>query len=387
MQRRTFGVHVAAFVVVLGVLDGALGVIWPALRDTFHRPLSDLGLLSIVATACYFLGGAVFGPLARRTTIERLVVASCAVSAGFCFMWAAASAWAVVLVALGGFGLGRGLLDAAGNAGVSNDIRRLGWLHAGWSVGGACGPLLVAGLASAATWRVPIVVLGSTAALLSASALVVRREAVVVVPDPVASSGQTAARGSTAILLVTFAAYTAAEAGPTAWVYVYLTEGRGVDATPAAVMVASFWIALTLGRVALGVAGRRLRAEPIIGGSCVAFSAALTLLWLAPAGVAWVALPAAGVATAAVFPVLVNITPRLVGEQAEHRTIGFAIAAAAVGGPAAIYIEGIVAEHIGTKSFGPSLVLATAPLGATAVALLTRLRHLRGAAITAEAGG
>jgi fucose permease len=379
MHRRTFAVHIAAFVVVLGVLDGALGVLWPGLRAAFHRPLSDLGLLSIVATACYFLGGVAFGPLARRTTIERLVVGSCAVSAVFCFMWAAAGAWAVVLLALGGFGLGRGLLDAAGNAGVSTDIRRLGWLHAGWSVGGACGPLLVAGLASVGSWRVPIVVLGSAAALLSAAAVVLRREAAVSAPEPEVPSNQTT-RGSTAILLATFAAYTAAEAGPTAWAYVYLTEGRHVSTTPAAVMVATFWVALTLGRVALGVVGGRVRVEPVIARSCLAFSAALIVLWLAPVGVAWAALPAAGAATAAVFPVLVNVTPQLVGAHAEHRTIGLAIAAAAVGGPAAIYLEGIVAGHMGTKSFGLSLVVATLPLAATAVALLTRLRRVRSAA-------
>jgi fucose permease len=377
MPRRTFAVHVAAFVVVLGVLDGALGVLWPALRQAFHRPLSDLGLLSVVATACYLLGGAAFGPLARRRSIEALVVGSCGASAVFCLVWAGAGAWSVVLISLGGFGLGRGLLDAAGNAGVSGDIRRLGWLHAGWSVGGACGPLLVAALASVGSWRVPVVVLGVTTASLTAAAALVRRQPrAVTSDDAVLLPRPQAMRSSAAILLATFAAYTAAEAGPTAWAYIYLTEARHMSGTQAAVVVALFWIALTLGRVALGVAGTRGRPDRIVAVSCGAFTGALSLLWLAPTGVAWLALPAAGVATAAIFPVLVNVTPELVGTDAEHQTIGLAIAAAAVGGPAAIYLEGIAAGHLGTTSFGPSLVVATLPLVATASVLLRRLRRL-----------
>ena len=373
MSRRTAVVQFLAFVVVLGVPDGAIGVLWPAMRHSFDRPLGDLGVLALAGTVLYFLGGLVFAALTHRRRPSRLILSSCVVAAAAAAGWAWAGDWIVVLVAIAVFGLARGVLDAAVNASAADGIRTLGWMHAGWAVGGSVGPILVAALAGAGSWRLPVAVIAISAAAVSVGAAVVRRQFAESLHTPTPTSEFEPARPRLAevAIVATFFVYTAAEIGPIAWGYVYLTEDRRLGSTAAAVVIASFWAGLTLGRVLLAVAGHRMDAARLLDRCCVVVTAATAVAWLGPTPVVVAAMPMAGLGFAAMFPSLVNLTPKVVGRHAGERVIGLSIAAAALGGPLAVLVEGRLAEHVGVASIGPCLF-------AFAVALLAVNRWLSG---------
>lgn len=370
-----FIVEFAAFVVVLGIPDGALGVLWPGMRGTFHRAVGDLGYLAVAGTLLYLLGGLAYAWLSGRASNGVLVAVACGASALTAGAWAIAGNWAALLVAFGGFGVGRGVLDAAVNAESAHQIKRLGWLHAGWSVGGATGPLLVAALAGVASWRLPVAIVALAAVAVTAAAVApVRGHAYDgVTSQPRRSAPLPVLR--TGLVLGAFACYTAAEIGPCAWGYVYLVDDRHVSTNVAAATVALFWIALTAGRIALGMYGDRVDSMTVLVSSGVVLVVALALLWAAPAGAAWVSMPLAGLSSAAVFPVLVNVTPTVVGRDAADRAIGLAIAAAAIGGPATVLAQGLAANAAGVGVLAPAMLIPAFLLLAPIAALLRMIQR------------
>src|SRR3954469_23371341 len=367
-MTRTAALRVGIFIVVLGVPDGAVGVLWPSMRSAFHRPLGDLGVLVVVMTALYVVGGIVFARLSHLLPVATVLRASCVLSVASTAAWLAAPTWPAVLGGVAVFGLARGVIDSAANAASAGRIRELGWLHAGWAVGGTIGPLLVAATVSGSQWR------GAVAVITALSAVVTIGAFLVAEPGAVSADGDRPRSASapfraTAVVATVFAAYTAAETGPVSWGYSYLVDERHLDTTAAALGVASLWLALVAGRVALGAAGHRVDEMKLLARCCAVLVAALLLLWLAPTAIAVVALPLVGIASAPIFPLLINRTPMMVGPAATGRVVGIAVAAAAVGGPMAVLVEGRIADAAGVWAIAPCLVVAALAFAASCIPL------------------
>src|SRR4051794_14091925 len=238
--------------------DGALGVMWPALRSAFHRPLGDLGVLVIVMTALYVAGGIVFSRLSHLMAVPTVIRASCVLAVVSTAGWLVAGSWWAVLVAVAVFGLARGVIDSAVNAASAGNIRELGWLHAGWAVGGTLGPLLVAATVSGSQWRGAVAVIAGLSAVVTLAALALSEHDAATETEHQPQPTAFAPLSATLVVATVFAAYTAAESGPVAWGYVYLVDERHLHATAAALGMALLWLALVAGRVALGAAGHRI---------------------------------------------------------------------------------------------------------------------------------
>ena len=316
-MTRTAALRVGIFIVVLGVPDGAVGVLWPSMRAAFHRPLGDLGVLVVVMTALYVVGGIVFSRLSHLLPVATVLRASCVLSVASTAAWLAAPSWPAVLAAVAVFGLARGVIDSAANAASAGRIRELGWLHAGWAVGGTLGPLIVAATVSGSQWRGAVAVITALCAVVTIGAFLVAEPGAVSADDDRPRSASAPFR-ATAVVATVFAAYTAAETGPVSWGYSYLVDERHLDTTAAALGMASLWFALVAGRVALGTAGHRVDEMKLLARCCAVLIAALLLLWLAPTAIAVVALPLIGIASAPIFPLLINRTPMMVGPAATH---------------------------------------------------------------------
>src|SRR3954462_15749271 len=172
-MTRTAALRVAIFIALLGLPDGAIGVLWPSLRTAFDRPIGDLGVLVVVMTGLYVAGGVVFSRLSDRIAIPTAVRASCLLSVASTTGWLLARTWSAVLAAVALFGLARGVLDSAVNAAAAGRIRELGWLHAGWAVGGTLGPLLVAATVPGSQWRGAVAVITALSAVVTIGAFVV----------------------------------------------------------------------------------------------------------------------------------------------------------------------------------------------------------------------
>jgi len=367
LDPRVAGAAVSfgSFVVILGIPDGLLGVLWPTMRRTLHRPLADLAVLVVAGTVLYIVGGLAGDRVERALRPHTTLLVATVVALAALLGWALAGSWWVILVSLAVLGLVKGVLDAVLNAAAALEggVRRLGFLHASWAVGGMLGPVIVAALAGAGAggWRGAVFVVAGAAAMLvplaAVSAAPSRGAADRTDPGPGEPPGMRTRRAQRAGLVATtiaFVAYTAAESGPVSWGATYLVDDRGLDTSSAAAAVAVFWAALTVGRLALALP-QRWPAAGVLEASCCLFVAGMALFWLLPGGYAVIGLPVAGLGSATIFPLFVALTPRRLGAAITGRAVGYSIAAAAVGGPLAVALFGVLASHHGTRVLAPCL--------------------------------
>lgn len=362
---RTAIIAVAAFV-VLGMPKAAFAVAWPTAADDLGKDISQLGLLVSLYVGGYLAGTLSMGRLDGRYGTGRLLTFAAALAATAIAGYAAAGSWTVLAGAAIVLGLAGGWLDAGMNAHVAvhRGARVMGWIHAGFGIGSALGPLAMTGLlASGAGWRAGywgmVVLQGAVfVSLLStrdAWGSDRRRSPRVPVPNTPAVR----------LTLALFFLYVGLEVAAGQWGYTLLTEGRGISGKTAGLAVTGFWVALTGMRILLGLAGDRMQPGRVAGVGTVAAAGLTTMLWWSPAQ--WVdvaALVGIGAALGPVFPLQTLMTPRRVGAEATPSMVGLQMAAASVG---AIVIPGGLGPLIGRFGVGVVAPVLAASAGALVI--------------------
>lgn len=165
-----------------------------------------------------------------------------------------------------------------------------------------------------------------------------------------------------------FVVYVSLEVTVGQWAFTSLTQHRGLGEFAASTWVSLYWIALTAGRLWLGLAGHRVPVQRLLGLSVTGASVAAVMLWaggpIAPAG-----LLVAGLALSIVFPLLMLLTPERVGAERAAAAVGWQTAAAsigAVGGPA---LAGVILDSLGIQAYGPIALAMAASLAVVVTAL------------------
>ncbi|HVM52781.1 MAG TPA: MFS transporter [Acidimicrobiales bacterium] len=355
-----------AALAAVGVFDGALGVAWPSMRATFDQPLAALGAVYAAYTGAYFVTSLASGWVLERvgTGVAMLAIAGTAIAGTATF--ALAPGWSVVLVGAAVLGVSGGAADVTLNHEVAqhHGMRAIGFLHAAWGLGATAGPLVVtAFVAGGRTWRlafVPVVVIQTV--LLFAYVGVRRDWPAVPRRRDVPDDAEPLDRVGLAVSVALFVLYVGIEAGTGAWAFTLLTESRGLSAATAGAWTAAYWLALTAGRVALGISGERRSPDAVLSASVLAALASTALLWGDPAGVGHLALVPLGLSLASVFPVLVALTPVRLGVHRAARALGVQIAASAVGGVTFPAVLGLGAQAWGTDALAPMLTACAAGL-------------------------
>lgn len=349
----------------LGVREAGLGLAWQPMRASFDLPLDALGLLLAAITIGYLTATATTGRVLPRWGIgAHLVVSASAVAAGLAAV-AVAPQWWIVLVAAALVGLGLGLIDGGLNThvAVGGHGRLLNLLHGSFGVGATLGPLaVVAVLGAGLSWRWGVGSLAAVTAAVGVGLFVVRhRWGPTGTAQPGVIHPRPRGRALVVIVLtaVTFACYTACEVS-VGYLTIELLGGRGMEATTAARWIASFWAALTVGRLAMGAWGARWSPDLVvwIGGAVAAVGS--FVLWLTPESVAPFGLAIIGLGLAGVFPALVAVTPRRVGVDVAPWAVGIELAAAAGGAAAGPGLLAVVVDGRGAAVVAPALLGAVA---------------------------
>ena len=385
--RQALALACTAFVAV-GVQVGALGVVWPSMREDLDRPLGDLGLLSVLLTAGFGLSALAHGRTVRILAPGAALAVAGALYAAGCLAFALGS-WPVVVAGAVVLGAAAGELEAALNAHVAarHGVRAMNLVHGMFGVGATLGPLLATALLGAGAdprlaFAAMAIVGLALAAGFGATSPTWAGGADRPEDGTVGGGGAERARlpGRTRWLLLavlaTFCAYTAIETVTGQWSFTLLTEDRGLDERAAGWVVSAYWAALTLGRFAIGAAGGRLTSRRVLDASVPA--AALVVVVVAAGGppITAAAIVVAGLCFAGVFPALVSLTPARFGPRLAASVMGWQLAAGAVGvglGPA---VAAVAVEGSGPGAVGPVLVGISALL---LVAHLTARRLAAGA--------
>lgn len=371
-------VAVATFV-VLGMPKAAFGVAWPSVAGDLGRGIGDLGAMVAVFVAGYLAGSLSVGRLVGRLGTGQVLATAAAAATGAVAGYAVAGSWPILLAAAVLLGLSGGLLDAGLNAHVAlhRGAKVMGWLHAGFGVGSAMGPLLItAFLAGGGGWRpgfwVIAVLQGGVAAAL-----------VITVPVWDGGAGRPVrgrvARSPVVVLtLAVFAVYVGLEVAAAQWAYTLLTEGRGLSESAAGLAVTGFWVALTGSRVLLGIAGDRAPAAGVAGAGTLGAVVFTLLLWWYPAGWAGpAALIGLGAVLGPIFPLQTLLTPLRVGGPATATMVGYQMAAASAG---AILLPGGLGLLVGWH--GPRVVAPLLVAAAAALVVVGEAARRRGGIVT-----
>lgn len=374
--RWALPIALVAFV-ALGLPDAMLGVAWPSMRATFDQPLAALGQLLLAGTFGYLTGSTASGFVSDRFGTRAVLVGSALAWAAAMLAFAAAPAWPLLLLGIVALGIGGGGIDAGLNAFVAlrHGPGAMNLLHGCYGIGATIGPLvLTAVLAGGRSWRLPYVgLLALQLGLVVAYALTGRawggrRPPRGAASRPVAIPWALAAAG-----LALFFVYTGVEVATGQWSYTFLTTARAAPPTAAGVAVSAFWAGLTVGRFGAALAGRRVAPLALLHASVVVTIVALALFWWSPApAVGYAGLVLAGVGLAPVFPALVTLTPRRVGEDVAARVVGLQLGAAGSGASLAPAGVGVLLQWGGTALLAPCLLaggVVLAALHVVAVAL------------------
>lgn len=347
---------------MLGLVDGALGVAWPSMRDTFDRGLSDLGLLLFFGSTGYLLASIGYGWLHSVLGTGTLLGGGSVLMVVGIAGIAGAPAWGLVAVAAILLGLGGGLVDTGMNAHAALvfDVGSINLLHACYGAGASLGPIVVTlSLVATGIWRAGYAVLAVLQVLVAVAVWTRRSRWAGAEPDLIGDVPVAGRRHQLWLHLILFFLYTGIEVATGQWAFTLLSEGRGMETVAAGVWVAVYWGGLTVGRFGFGVVGNRLAPSRILGGSMLMSLLGIAILWLDIFGIGVVGLPIAGLGFAAVFPTLVALTPARIGRVRSTRSMGFQLAAANLGAAGVPWMLGILAEEGGLEALGPGLFVTT----------------------------
>jgi fucose permease len=353
---------------LLGMPYAALGVAWPSIADDLGRSLGDLGFLLVGTTVGYVSATLANGWMTHRFGTGLVLPLASGLAAASIAAFAAAPSLPVLVGVAAVLGMAGGAVDAGMNSyvAVHGSARVMGWLHAVFGFGSALGPLITTVLLSTgASWRTAFWVLAAAQAAVAVGFVPIRATW----PQKVVRS-QPAPHLPRRFLpvmlaaLATFALYTGVEVAAGEWSFSLFTEGRDIGLETAGYLVTGYWVALTVGRIALGLAGDRVTLRGLLTVSLVGTAVGSAVLWWSP--VTWVGasgLLITGFFLAPIFPVLMLITADVLGAEYAPWAVGYQIAAAGMG---AAVIPGVVGALVGSRG----IVIAGPVIAVTAFLLL-----------------
>jgi len=382
--------------IILGLPDGMLGTAWPAMRHSFGEPVGDLGLILLVNTIGSVVVAAFVGRLIQRLGVSALlaVASSCAALGAIGYV-AAPGLW--LILAIGPLlGAAAGMMDGGLNTAIAltGRPRLLNLLHGFYGIGTAVGPLVVTAAILAGSWRPAYLLL--VALDVTAAALWIGHHRRVPAPGalgppapggpgpgpdvtgPAAAWSRRRVVSALTLGLIVFFVYTGLEVSAGQWETSYLRGHLDLSASSAGLAAFGYWGALTAVRIGLALPARPVPARLVIGWGMAASVAAAALIWWQPSTAVVVAgFVILGAALAGIFPALIAITPRRIGDQRAQHAIAWQVGAAAVGGSGISALLGLLIDSTSLAILGPA-ILALALLLVLANCALARLAPLSG---------
>jgi fucose permease len=367
----------AGFVLV-GVKNGAAGVLLVAQMNDYGVNRATIGLTFFAVSAGYVLASLSAGPLVSRFgfRIALAVAGGLAFLAGGLYL-ATRPPFVMFVLALVITGYGTGALESMLNAylaafdGATTLLNRL---HAFFGVGALIGPVLAAWITSFASWRVVWLVMAAACVPLAAGFLAAYpgRAGVAApetpgapgtqvapgVPDPAPRGLLASALRERGVLLgaAMLVVYVGLEISVGNWAFSYLVQARGLPATVAGYLVSGYWLGLTLGRFLISpVAARVGVSTAVMMYTCLAgVTATIVLAWLSPTALlAGLVLMPLGFFLGPVFPTTMASAPRLTRPALVPTAIGVMNAASVGGGSALPWLAGLLAQGTGMWTLLP----------------------------------
>ncbi|WP_165772087.1 MFS transporter [Niveispirillum lacus] len=345
----------------LGLPDGLPGVTWPFIRETFDRPLGNLGILLICGTGGYLFSGLAGGSIVRRTGLGTVLTVSSAAMVVSLATYALTPSFYLLIPAAILGGLASGAIDTGINLYGARRFspRVMNWLHGSWGLGATAGPLLMtAAITSGAGWRWGYALIALILTGMAVMFLVTMRRW----EEAKAAHGDGSGSGIVAIApfadalrhpviwlnAALFMVYCGVEMAAGQWLFTLLTRQHTIDVGVAGTIAGLYWGALTFGRLVFGQVTARVRPlNALRAGLAIALVSALLFAWFPTPAIGMAAALGLGFGLAPTFPTLVSLTPVRVGDAIAPHAVGFQMTAAGAGATLIPGALGWLAQHLG----------------------------------------
>ena len=355
--------------IAIGAPGAAIGVAWPAMRDTWSLPTASLGILLLALTSGYLTGAFVSGRIATRLGMGSTLIVSSAIIFGGLLGFGLAPDWLPLIAAAVLLGIGQGTIDAGLNLYFANHFnsRMMNWLHASFSIGATLGPFIVQLTSSTGQgWRIVwlVIALGQ---LVLCLAFFLTRAGWHLTGRPAEHTGAdtpsikaTLRMPGVLLGMALFFVFVGIESTAGSWSFTLFSETRVIDSSLAATWVGLYWASFALGRIVFGVVADKLPAVPSIRILLLAVLLGALMFSVSDRpSISVAGLLLIGFAQAPVFPLLITATPQRLGAGHATNAIGFQISAAGLGIAGLPALVGFVASFSSLEILGPFLALST----------------------------
>lgn len=343
----------------IGIAEGGLGVLLPSIMQAFQLTPASVTLLFLSQITGYIVAAFTSSLLSNHMGLARmLLIASITLTTALC-IYASSPFWFVMVAAGTLLGLGIGLIDAGINTYIVNDPRHanaIGLLHGFYGTGALLGPAVATTLLNLnSSWRMVYGVFAGVVGVLVFGLLWTVGANYRPLTQRAAVSGTDARTNlriaiQTPIVLVSgllLLVYVGTEVSIGNWAYSVQTISRNTPELIAGYSISAYWMGLTLGRLGLGLAMKRLGAVRTIDLSLALLVMGLLVWWLFPNQL-W-SLPVLGLALAAIFPTTMVLMPRRIDASLVPAAIGFLASVGSLGAASIPTGMGWIANQIGLE--------------------------------------
>ena len=342
----------------LGLPDSLLGSAWPVMQGELSVPLSSVGLLTMLISACTIVTSLFADRVVNRFGTGVVTAVSVAISAISLFGFSVSESFPMLFIWAIPYGVCGGAVDAALNnyVAVHYSSRQMSWLHACWGVGVTISPNIMGFcLSKQFGWEMgyrAVGVLQLALAVLMFSTLSVWKrkteEKEEEVQTKIVSVPQALKIKGVPMVLIAFFCFCAIETTAGLWASSYMVGFRGVAAETAASFTALFYLGETVGRFLNGVVADKFGDKMMIrvGAIGMLLGIGMILLPLPTDAVALCGLVILGLGAAPIYPCIIHSTPVNFGKENSQSLVGIQMASAYCGATFMPPVFGLVAQFM-----------------------------------------
>ena len=367
--RLTIGISFFAFILI-GMNDGAVGVLLPGMQTTYHVGKDTLSLLFLAGTLGYLTASFNNGLLLNKLGNRRfLLLGTLLMGLGFTLL-SSRPPFLLLLVGIVPIGFGGAMLDAGLNsyiASLPENTALLNYLHAIYGMGALLGPLVASGfLALGLVWNsVYFVWIGVAMLVLLGIGFAFSSRAKAAPKEEPVTEGNVlflALRQHVVWLAALFLLfYVGTEVSLGSWSFSLLTQTRGGSILFSGWIVSGYWVGLTMGRLLLGKVGQRIGNRRLIEVCLSGVVVGMLLMWAMPQLlVAALALFLTGFSLGPIFPTTIALMSETLQSRILSTAIGFLASLGSMGGALLPWIAGNLAQHFGLWTLLPYIIALTA---------------------------
>jgi fucose permease len=257
----------------MGLQGGALGVAWLSMEQSFDKTLEALGVLLAVSTIGGLIVSFYGGRFIAKLGLGWVCLLGSALSAACSLTMALAQQWALVVVVMFFWGIGRAMLNTSINTFVASHYqsRQMNWLHAIFGVGSTLGPLLITFIVADLnlSWRLGYFILTALEVVVMLLFFITLKDwrlrvRVTETKTTAPTLAQTLRLAPVWLGTLLFVMHTGMQMSTGQLSNNLLVEGRGIDPKTAGIWISMFWGFITIGRLTFGTFIDRLGAGVVL---------------------------------------------------------------------------------------------------------------------------